>query len=156
MSEQEKQARKRLTGKSWDSLEAMIAEYAAEASTVAWADFHEEFSYAPAALERLERILNRLSPAPAPLDPADSEWLTLLWGSWFGELLRALHGGSWEMTIYPGSEFSVPTLEIDGSRLFPMMKVHRRLTLGASESIPAFYAMFAARLSTAQSSRLDA
>ncbi len=57
------------------------------------------------------------------------------------------------MTVYPGSEFSVPTLELgreaDGglsSRLYPMMKVHRRLCLGRGESLPAFYRMVATRL----------
>ncbi len=147
MSEREQKARERLKGRTWDSLEAMIAGHAAEAAAVAEADFREKLSYDQASLAALERILNRLCPAPDPLPPENAEWLTLLWGSWFGELLRRLHGGSWAMTVYPGSEFSVPTLEgVGGSRLYPMMKVHRRLTLGASESLPAFYAMLRGRL----------
>ena len=151
MSEREKAARKRLGSREWDGLAAMIAGYADEAKLVARLDFHEELEPAAAALEGLERILNRLCPAPEPLPAAQSRWLTLLWGSCFGELLRALHGGEWTMSLYPGSDFSVPTLEIRGSRphplvVYPMMKVHRRLTLGAAESLPAFYAVLAARL----------
>lgn len=145
--EREKAARKLLEGKQWPGLEAMIADYADEAIVVAQTDFREVLNWEMASLARLDRILNRLSPAPDPVPPSDSDWLTLLWGSYFGEFLRHLHGGAWEMTLYPGSGFSVPTLSIDGSRLYPMMKVHRRLSLGASESLPAFYAMMTARLS---------
>ena len=154
MSERETEARKRLSSREWTGLEAMIAGYADEARLVARIDFHEDLDDTAASLERLERILNRLCPAPEPLPAGDSQWLTLLWGSCFGELLRALHGGEWTMTLYPGTDFSVPTLEISGSRphplvVYPMMKVHRRLTLGAVESIPAFYALLAARLGAA-------
>ncbi len=127
----------------------MIEEYAREAIAIAKADFKEHLDYDVSSLERLERILNRICPAPEPLAAGESEWLTLLWGSFFGELLRTLHGDTWAMTLYPGSDFSVPTLETaTGSRLYPMMKVHRRLTLGAGESIPAFYTMLSARLPT--------
>ncbi len=148
--EREKQARKRFDGRKWDGLEAMIEGYAAEAIAIAKADFHEDLSYTEESLQRLERILNRLCPAPAPLAAEDGEWWTVLWGSWFGELLRQLHGGAWAMTVYPGSDYSVPTLEVDGSRLYPMMKVHRRLSMGAGEGIPAFHAMLAARLHQAR------
>ena len=144
--EREKQARKRFTGRQWDGLEPMIESYAAEAIAIAKADFHEDLSYGEDSLHRLESILNRVCPAPAPLAADDGEWWTLLWGSWFGELLRRLHGGAWMMSLYPGSDFAVPTLEVDGSRLYPMMKVHRRLSMGAGEGIPAFYAMLAPRL----------
>ena len=105
---------------------------------------------------RLERILDcggdrggdRVCPGPANLDKKESEWLTLLWGACFGELLRQEFGGEWVMSVYPGSEFSVPTLEVRGSRLYPLLKVNRRLTMGAGEALPGFYAMIAARLSS--------
>ena len=144
--------RDRLSKAKYDTLEAMIAAYAAEAVRAARVDFRETLDYRLASLERLETILNRLCPAPDPLPPGEGDWLTLLWGSYFGELLRTLHGGDWSMTVYPGGEFSIPTLEIGatatapGSRLYPMLKVHRRLSLGSGESLPAFYTMIAARL----------
>ncbi len=141
-------ARQRFAGRTWDGLEPMMKDYAREAVTVAAADFHESLSSTPDGVERLERILNRLCPAPAPPATEDSEWWTLLWGGWFGECLRALHDGAWTMTVYPGSEFAVPTLEFPGgSRVYPTMKVHRRLTLGAAEGLPQFHAMLAERLS---------
>lgn len=160
VSDRDSGARKRLSGKQWDGLEPMIEAYAKEAAAIARVDFHEELDWSASSLERLERILNRLCPAPEPLPSADGDWWTLLWGSWFGELLRHLHGGAWAMSLYPRSDFAVPALEIgngpDGavSRLYPTVKVHRRLTLGAGESLPAFYAMLAARL-TAQPAKLE-
>ena len=138
--------RERLSQAKYETLEAMIAAYAAEAVRVARVEFRENLDYRLPSLDRLEAILNRLCPAPDPLAASEADWLTLLWGSYFGELLRALHGGEWLMSVYPGSEFSVPTLEIDGARLYPTLKVHRRLSLGSGESLPAFYTMIASRL----------
>jgi hypothetical protein len=145
--------RERLQGAQWDSLDAMTAGYAAHAVELARSDFHETLDYSAASLDRLERILNRLCPAPDPLPQDEGEWLTTLWGSYFGETLRRLHGGEWTMSIYPGSTFAVPTLEVaSGSRLYPLMKVHRRLTMGADESLPAFYTMVVARLGAGKQS----
>ena len=154
MSERDNQARAQFAEKTWDGLEPMIRDYAATACAIAAEDFHQTLDYGPPSVERLEAILNRLSPAPDPLPAGESDWLSLLWGSYFGELLRHLHGGDWTMTIYPQTEFSVPTLQWEsGSRVYPMMKVHRRLSLGASESLPAFYRMFCERLGAGPASR---
>jgi hypothetical protein len=142
-------ARERLTSAKYDSMDAMVEAYAAEAVRTARLEFREVLDYQPASLDRLETILNRLCPAPDPLPAADADWLTLLWGSYFGEWLRAIHGGEWSMTIYPGSDYSVPTLEVSGSRLYPMMKVHRRLAMGGGESLPEFYALVTKRLAPA-------
>ena len=128
----------------------MIEGHAAEAVAIAKADFHESLDWDESSIERLERILNRLCPAPDVLPPDEGEWLTILWGSYFGELLRRLHGGAWIMSVYPGSDFSVPTLEIEGARLYPTLKVHRRLSMGAGEGLPAFYEMMLGRLDAAR------
>ncbi len=148
--------RERLSQAKYETLEAMIDAYAAEAVRVARVEFRETLDWKAASLDRLEAILNRLCPAPDPLPALEADWLTLLWGSYFGELLRKLHGGRWSMSVYPGSDFSVPTLEIEvggagaSSRIYPTLKVHRRLSLGSGESLPAFYTMIAARLSAPQ------
>jgi hypothetical protein len=145
--------RERLSQAKYDTLEAMMGAYAAEAVKVARHDFRETLDFKAASLDRLEAILNRLCPAPDPLPVLEADWLTLLWGSYFGEMLRALHGGAWSMSVYPGSDFSVPTLEVAApgtaavSRIYPTLKVHRRLSMGRGESLPAFYTMLAARLS---------
>jgi hypothetical protein len=41
---------------------------------------------------------------------------------------------------------AVPAIEVRGSRLFPLMKVYRRLTVGDEEDLRAFYAMVTERL----------
>jgi hypothetical protein len=142
--------RERLAAAKYDSLDRMMSAYSEEAVRQARADYRETLDGSPGSLPALERILNRLCPAPDPLDKDEAEWLTMLWGSYFGELLRREFGGEWTMSVYPGSEFSVPTLEVSaGSRLYPLLKVNRRLTLGASEELPAFHRMIAARLAAA-------
>jgi hypothetical protein len=50
------------------------------------------------------------------------------------------------MSEYPGENFAVPTLEIGGSRIYPLLKVQRRLTMGASESLVTFAEMARKRL----------
>lgn len=147
--QQDQKSRERFASRTWDSFEAMIDAHAAEAVKVAKADFREELPYAPDSLERLEIILNRLSPAPSPLAPEDGDWWSLLWGCWFGEWLRQAYGGAWEMSVYPGTQFSAPTLIIAGARIYPTVKVHRRLSLGASESLPEFYVKAQPRLEAA-------
>ena len=54
--------------------------------------------------------------------------------------------GTWEMTQYPGAEHAAPAVDVRGSRLFPLMKVYRRLTIGEEEDLPSFYSMVTERL----------
>ena len=68
------------------------------------------------------------------------------WGSYLGEVLRRRYAGAWEMTQYPGGVMAVPAIEVRGSRLFPLMKVYRRLTVGEEEDLSSFYAMVTDRL----------
>ncbi len=68
-----------------------------------------------------------------------------LWGSYLGEVLRRRYAGSWEMTQYPGGAVAVPAVEARGSRLFPLMQVYRRLTVGEEEDLRAFYSLVTER-----------
>jgi hypothetical protein len=79
--------------------------------------------------------------------PADDlEWLTKLWGSYFGEVFRRRYSSTWTMSEYPGGQLAIPTVEIGGSRIYPLLKVHRRLTLGETENLVAFTQMARKRL----------
>ena len=55
---------------------------------------------------------------------------------------------AWEMTQYPGGAWwRWPAgRDVRGSRVFPLMKVYRRLTEGEEEDLRAFYAMVTERL----------
>jgi hypothetical protein len=138
-------ARERLAETVFDSLDEMNIAYAAEAVRSAPRDVQRGLDYTPASIPALERVLDGLCPPPQ----AEQDYLTRLWGSYFGEVLRLEFGGEWSMSVYPGSELAVPTLEVGGSRLYPMLKVFRRLTLGPSEDVPAFYRLVSERLRNA-------
>ena len=50
------------------------------------------------------------------------------------------------MTQYPGGVAAVPAVDLRGSRVFPLMKVFRRLTEGEEEDLRTFYSMVTERL----------
>jgi hypothetical protein len=135
-----------MTGKSqlaesnFASLDAMMSAYAEEAVRVAWQDHRQRLDLSESSIDLLERILDGQSTE-------DLDFQTRLWGSYFGEVIRRRFAGEWELAQYPGGGVAaVPTLLVGGSRLFPLIKVYRRLTLGEGENISDFYQMVAARL----------
>src|SRR5271154_431182 len=134
--------REELASKTFDSLDGMMEAYAKEAVRIASTEHGRKLDYSTDSLEGLESILEALTPA----SEGDLEWLTKLWGSYFGEVFRRRYTADWTMSEYPGGKFAVPTLEIGGSRIYPLLKVHRRLTLGTSENLGSFAEMARKRL----------
>ncbi len=139
--------RVRLAKTEFASIEAMMRAYAGEAVAEAERHHGRRLDYTERSVDALEAVLEALAPPPE----ADREWLTMLWGGYFGELLVRLYDGAWRMTEYPSRDpleppMSVPTVEIRGSRLYPLIKVHRRLTMGPAEALPAFFALVRQRL----------
>jgi len=135
-------AKERLTNTSFDSLDAMMQAYAAEAVRVAASEHRAKLDYSTTSIDALESILSTLVQPPAE----DLEWLTKLWGSYFGEVFRRRYSSTWTMSEYPGGQLAIPTVEIGGSRIYPLLKVHRRLTLGETENLVAFTQMARKRL----------
>jgi hypothetical protein len=135
-------AKERLTNTSFDSLDAMMQAYAAEAVRVAASEHRAKLDYSTTSIDALESILNTLVQPPAE----DLEWLTKLWGSYFGEVFRRRYSSTWTMSEYPGGQLAIPTVEIGGSRIYPLLKVHRRLTMGEGENLVAFTQMASKRL----------
>ncbi len=132
--------RTKLAESNFASLAEMMSAYAEEAVRVAWNDHRQRLDLSEASVDRLEQILNGQSAE-------DLDFQTRLWGSYFGEVIRRRYAGEWELSQYPGGGVAVvPTLLIRGSRLYPLLKVYRRLTLGEAENLSAFYKMVAARL----------
>jgi hypothetical protein len=137
--------RKRLEETTYPDLDAMMTAYAAAAVAVAREEFRQQLDYNSASSESMvpfEAVLSEL----AEKSELDYDYEVKLWGSYLGEVLRRRYAGSWEMTQYPGGVAAVPSIEVRGSRLFPLMKVYRRLTMGDAESIAAFFDMVTERL----------
>jgi hypothetical protein len=134
-----KSQKEKLAEARFESLEAMMVAYAAEAVRVASEAHRVKLDYSLTSISSLEAIL-------AGQAAADLEYQTRTWGGYFGEVLRRRWGGEWSFTQYPNAVAAVPTLEIAGSRLYPLMKVHRRLTLGDAESLTAFLVLIQDRL----------
>jgi hypothetical protein len=136
----------RLDALNFASIDEMIRAHAEEAVLVARREHRVLLDYTPASVDALERLLDGQAAV-------DLDFQSRLWGSYFGELLRRRWNGIWLLAPYPGSREQsgdagsvVPTLDVAGSRLWPTMKVYRRLTLGAAENLSTFYRLVEKRL----------
>jgi hypothetical protein len=144
--------RKKLESATFPDLGTMMEGYARAAVDVARKSFKQTLDFSIESADALDDILVQLGETP----DADLEFEVRLWGSYLGEVLRRRYAGTWEMTDYPGEmpegvrkkngPVSVPTVEVRGSRLFPLIKVYRRLTLGDEDDLHSFVVMVTARL----------
>jgi hypothetical protein len=149
--------RKRLESEAFPDLGTMMAGYAQAAAELARRDFQQKLDFTSESIDCLDEILVQVGESPE----LDLDFEVRLWGSYLGEVLRRRYAGGWEMTQYPGTApgskdrflgtpvggaVAVPAVEVRGSRLFPLMKVYRRLTMGEEEDLRAFYSMVIERL----------
>ena len=134
--------RKRLESATYSDLGAMMEAYAQAAVECAKREFKQKLDFTAESIDTLDEILVLAGESPE----LDVDFEARLWGSYLGEVLRQRYAGSWEMTQYPGGVVAVPAVDVRGSRLFPLMKVYRRLTVGEEEDLRAFYAMVTERL----------
>ena len=134
--------RKRLESEAFPDLGAMMAGYAQAAAELARQDFQQKLDFTSESIDSLDEILVQVGESPE----LDLDFEVRLWGSYLGEVLRRRYAGAWEMTQYPGGVVAVPAVEVRGSRLFPLMKVYRRLTVGEEDDLRAFYTMVTERL----------
>lgn len=128
---------------NYESLGEMMRSYAETAVRVARDEFNCRLDFSPESIRALDEILAAVADKESE---GDFEQQVRLWGGYFGEVLRRRYAGEWEMTQYPGGLASVPAIDVRGSRLFPLMKVYRRLTMGESEEIGSFFQMVTDRL----------
>jgi hypothetical protein len=134
--------RSRLESTAFSDLGAMMEGYAQGAVELARKDFRRELDFTADSIDALDDILVVVGESPE----RDLDFEVRLWGSYLGEVLRRRYAGGWEMTQYPGGTVAVPAVDVRGSRLFPLMKVYRRLTVGEEEDLRSFYAMVTERL----------
>jgi hypothetical protein len=136
------ETRRRLESASYPDLGAMMEGYARAAIEAAKREFKQKLDFTPDSIDELDEILVLVGESPE----LDVDFESRLWGSYLGEVLRRHYAGSWEMTQYPGGMVAVPSIDVRGSRLFPLMKVFRRLTVGEEEDLRAFFVMVTERL----------
>ena len=134
----------------FDSIADMMYGCAAEAVAVAQEEFGFTLDYSHGSVESLETVLASTVASMDASDKAALEHAVKCWGSYLGEVVRKNFGGQWELIQYPGRAAAVPALVIDGSQLYPLMKVYRRLTVGDAENVRDFYAKIRNRLSPVQ------
>lgn len=116
--------------------------YAQAAAELARTQFGQKLDFSSESIDSLDEILVLVSESPE----LDVDFEVRLWGSYLGEVLRRRYAGVWEMTPYPGGVAAVPAVDLRGSRLFPLMKVYRRLTEGEEEDLRTFFSMVTERL----------
>jgi len=136
------EVRNRLESASYADLGSMMEGYARAAAEFARQEFKQKLDFTSESIDGLDEILVLVGESPE----LDVDFEARLWGSYLGEVLRRRYAGSWEMTQYPGGAVAVPSVDVRGSRLFPLMKVYRRLTVGEEEDLRGFYAMVTERL----------
>jgi hypothetical protein len=120
----------------------MMEGYARAAVELAGSEFGQKLDFTADSIDSLDDILVRVGESPE----LEMDFEVRLWGSYLGEVLRLRYAGSWEMTQYPGGVAAVPAVDLRGSRLFPLMKVYRRLTEGEEEDLRTFFSMVTERL----------
>jgi len=134
--------RKRLESTAFHDLTAMMEGYAEAAAMLGSRESKQKFDFTAESIEALDEVLILVGESPE----LDLDFEVRLWGSYLGEVLRRRYAGSWEMTVYPGGGTAVPSVDVRGSHLFPLMKVYRRLTAGEEEDLNSFFAMVTERL----------
>jgi hypothetical protein len=132
----------KLESSLFPDLGSMMEGYARAAAELGRSEFKQTLDFTSESIDALDEILVRVGESPE----LELEFEVRLWGSYLGEVLRRRYAGTWEMTQYPGGTMAVPAIEVRGSRLFPLMKVYRRLTQGEEEDLRGFYAMVTERL----------
>ena len=134
--------RKKLESASFPDLGSMMEGYARAAAELGRDQVAQKLDFSSESIDGLDEVLVRVGESPE----LDLDFEVRLWGSYLGEVLRRRYAGVWEMTQYPGGMPAVPAIDVRGSRVFPLMKVFRRLTEGEEEDLRTFYAMVTERL----------
>jgi hypothetical protein len=136
-----------------ESVAAMAAAYAERAVAIA-RERNARLDYSENSLMEVEAILAGL-PAGPQTQTEDMAEVCKMWGSYLGEVVRRRFGGEWSVETYPGKQFATLTLSVGGNRLFPTMKIHRRLTQGRDEDVWSFYKMVKAKLEAAPGGKIQ-
>lgn len=116
----------------------MMQEYAEQAVAAA-REYQIKLDYSEESLRAVEQVLDGLARERTGDAGEGMERMCMLWGGYFGEVVRRRWGGEWSIEKHPGANFATLTLNVGGSKLFPSMKVYRRLTNGEADNLWMFY-----------------
>jgi hypothetical protein len=134
------------------SVAAMAESYAQKAVEQA-REFHAQLDFSENSLLDLETILDRLASEQSVSHPSGDDLTEICktWGCYLGEVVRRRFGGEWSIETYPGKQFATLTLTVQGSKIFPSVKIHRRLTQisADADNVWAFFKMVKQRLQSA-------
>ena len=119
---------------------------AREAVRTARADYGFALDFQENSLQALETILANVASSVEPDASETVERAVKMWGAYFGQTVRVVFGGEWNLVNYPGKAMSLPALTVRGSQLFPLLKVYRRITLGEQENVWDYYQAIRSRL----------
>ena len=134
--------RSRLESMNFADLGAMMEGYARAAADQARTSYKQTLDFSAESIDALDDLLVMVAESPE----LDLDFEVRLWGAYLGEVLRRRYAGTWEMTPYPGGAVAVPAVDVRGSRLFPLIKIYRRLTMGEEEDLRSFFTMVTGRL----------
>ena len=121
-------------------------DFAQLAVEVAWEEFGVDLDYSPGSLEAVDAQIDSLREDGLTGEAA-AEALFVL-GCYVGEVMARALGGRWTATarsrLAEISPWPMVVVLGDGSAWDPIGKVYKRLELGDSEYVPAYFAAAAA------------
>lgn len=134
--------RERLESQTYPDLGTMMETYARVAAELAQESFGQNLDFSAESVDALDDVVIRVGESPE----LDLDFEVRLWGSYLGEVFRIRYAGAWEIAQYPGGTAAVPSVEVRGSRIFPLVKVYRRLTNGDEDDLRTFFNSVTERL----------
>ncbi len=139
-----------------ESVNAMAGAYAEKAIATA-REFNAQLDYSENSLMEVEAILSQCAGRTSAGGPPSEDVgeMCKMWGSYLGEVVRRRFGGEWSIETYPGKQFATLALTVGANKLYPTMKIDRRLTQGESENVWSFYKMVKAKLEAAPGARIQ-
>jgi hypothetical protein len=140
-----------MPNQSHESIEAMAGSYAQLAVEMG-REFDAALDFSENSIMELETILGQCAHHVRKDRPSDEDLVELCktWGCYLGEVVRRRYGGEWSIETYPGKQFATLTLSIAGNKMYPSIKVHRRIAQNEGENVWTFYKMVKQRLEATQ------
>jgi hypothetical protein len=116
-----------------------IPQMAEDHRTSAREIFGVELDYSAESIQKLEIMIRDGWPDGPPIM---LDQTVTAFGSYFGETIRAIHGGEWRYDDTHGLHFQVGTSDM---KIFPFKKVRKRFVNGSEDSLTYFYSYIAAQ-----------